>query len=48
MKLFCAGVGANHPDITNASRAIKEKELALCANGVDEIIEIVVGKKSYE
>ena len=44
MKLFCAGVGANHPDITNASRAIKEKELALCAkNGVDEIIEIVVG-----
>ena len=23
MKLFCAGVGANHPDITNASRAIK-------------------------
>ena len=26
MKLFCAGVGANHPDITNASRAIKPKE----------------------
>ena len=25
MKLFCAGVGANHPDITNASRAIKPK-----------------------
>ena len=24
MKLFCAGVGANHPDITNASRAIME------------------------
>ena len=23
MKLFCAGVGENHPDITNASRAIK-------------------------
>ena len=23
MKLFCAGVGANYPDMTNASRAIK-------------------------
>ena len=26
MKLFCAGVGTNHPDITNASRAIKSKK----------------------
>ena len=44
MKLFCAGVGANHPDITNASRAIKTKEKALCEkNGVAEIIEIVIG-----
>ena len=25
MKLFCAGVGTQHPDITNASRAIKDK-----------------------
>ena len=30
MKLFCAGIGVNHPDITNASRAIKSKEKALC------------------
>jgi phosphate transport system substrate-binding protein len=30
MKLFCAGVGINHPDITNASRAIKTNEKALC------------------
>lgn len=44
MKLFCAGVGANHPDVTNASRAIKPKEKALCEkNGVSEIIEIIVG-----
>ena len=44
MKLFCAGVGANHPDVTNASRAIKPKEKALCEkNGVAEIIEIVIG-----
>ena len=44
MKLFCAGIGVNHPDITNASRAIKPKEKALCEkNGVKDIIEIVVG-----
>ncbi|RZO87875.1 MAG: phosphate-binding protein [alpha proteobacterium HIMB114] len=44
MKLFCAGVGVQHPDITNASRAIKSKEKALCAkNGVKDIVEIVVG-----
>ena len=24
LKLFCAGVGVEHPDITNASRAIKK------------------------
>ena len=40
-KLFCAGVGTEHPDITNASRAMKAKEYALCKkNGVDEIIEL--------
>ena len=44
MKLFCAGVGTNHPDITNASRAIKSSEKALCEkNGVKDIVEIVVG-----
>ena len=44
MKLFCAGVGTNHPDITNASRAIKSSEKELCAkNGVTDTIEIVVG-----
>ena len=44
MKLFCAGVGVNHPDITNASRAIKSKEIDLCVkNGVTEIIEVIVG-----
>ena len=26
MKIFCKGVGTNHPDITNASRKIKDKE----------------------
>ncbi|WP_191062350.1 substrate-binding domain-containing protein, partial [Geminicoccus harenae] len=27
MKLFCSGVGESTPDITNASRRIKESEL---------------------
>jgi phosphate transport system substrate-binding protein len=44
MKLFCAGVGVNHPDITNASRAIKSSEKELCQkNGVNDIVEIIVG-----
>jgi len=44
LKLFCSGVGTQHPDITNASRRMKEKEFKLCAdNGVTEITEAVVG-----
>jgi len=44
MKLFCAGVGAEHPDITNASRRMKAKEFKLCMeNGVTDITESVVG-----
>ncbi len=43
-KLFCSGVGASTPDITNASRQIKESELKQCsANGVTDITEIEVG-----
>lgn len=43
-KLFCAGVGAGHPDLTNASRAIKAGERQDCAaNGVKDIIEVKVG-----
>ena len=43
-KLFCAGVGEAHPDITNASRAMKDKEKALCKkNGVNEIVEVIIG-----
>ncbi|MEL6793492.1 MAG: PstS family phosphate ABC transporter substrate-binding protein, partial [Pseudomonadota bacterium] len=38
LKLFCAGVGVDHPDITNASRRIKAKEIKLCAeNGVTPV-----------
>lgn len=44
MKLFCQGVGASHPDVSNASRAIKKSELANCKkNGVTEIIEVSFG-----
>jgi phosphate transport system substrate-binding protein len=44
IKLFCAGVGEGHPDITNASRRIKESEVQQCAdNGVDEITEVKIG-----
>ncbi|MBW2410444.1 MAG: substrate-binding domain-containing protein, partial [Deltaproteobacteria bacterium] len=30
LKLFCAGVGVEHPDITNASRRIKQSEYDKC------------------
>lgn len=44
MKLFCAGLGEDTPDFTNASRAIKKGEFEDCAkNGVTEIIELEVG-----
>lgn len=44
LKLFCSGVGVEHPDITNASRRIKKSEIETCAkNGVNDITEIKIG-----
>jgi phosphate transport system substrate-binding protein len=44
LKLFCAGVGVEHPDITNASRRIKVSECEMCQkNGVEDIIEVKIG-----
>lgn len=44
LKLFCAGVGVEHPDITNASRRIKKSEYDTCMkNGVKEVIEVKIG-----
>ena len=44
LKLFCAGVGAQHPDFTNSSRAIKKNEIKRCReNNVGEITEVKVG-----
>ena len=43
-KLFCSGIGESYPDISNASRAIKESEEALCAkNGISKITELKIG-----
>ena len=44
LKLFCAGTGEGHPDIANASRRIKAKEVETCANnGVAGVIEVKIG-----
>jgi phosphate transport system substrate-binding protein len=43
-KLFCAGAGEGHPDITNASRRIKSSEVEKCAaNGITDIVEAKIG-----
>jgi len=44
LKLFCAGVGTDTPDIANASRRMKAKEFETCRkNGVADVIESIVG-----
>ena len=43
-KLFCAGIGPDHPDINDASRRIEPSEVEFCAkNGVKDITEVVIG-----
>ena len=44
VKLFCNGVGPQHPDMVNASRRMKPAEFATCQqNGVKEIVEVKIG-----
>ena len=44
MKLFCAGLGTDHADITNASRLMKSSEREMCeSNGVTDIMYVKVG-----
>ncbi len=44
LKLFCSGNGVDTPDITNASRRIKESELQLCKdNNVNGVVEVQIG-----
>ena len=41
LKLFCAGIGAGHPDIANASRRIKSSEVERCGkNGISSIVPL--------
>ncbi|XOZ32311.1 substrate-binding domain-containing protein [Halomonadaceae bacterium KBTZ08] len=43
-RLFCEGVGAGTPDITNASRRMKPSEFDRCQeNGVEKITEAMIG-----
>jgi phosphate transport system substrate-binding protein len=43
-KLFCAGIGTEHPDITNASRRMKPSECETCSrNNVKEVVEVKIG-----
>ena len=44
LKLFCAGLGTQHPDITNTSRRIKKSEINNCKkNGIEDITEVKIG-----
>lgn len=44
MQIFCGGVGVSHPDITGASRAMKNSEYDVCVeNGVDNVTEVLIG-----
>ena len=44
MRLFCAGIGAAHPDLVSASRRMKRSEHDECArNGAGDILEVQVG-----
>ena len=44
MQVFCGGVGPDFPDITGASRAMKESEHEMCqANGVTSVTEVLLG-----
>jgi phosphate transport system substrate-binding protein len=43
-RLFCSGVGTEHPDIINASRRMRASEYERCqSNGVREITEVRIG-----
>lgn len=44
LKLFCAGIGAEYPDITNASARIKQSQIDDCAkNGIQDVVEVKIG-----
>ena len=42
-KLFCSGIGLEHPDVTNASRAMKSSEKEKCAENGITPVEYMIG-----
>jgi phosphate transport system substrate-binding protein len=43
-KLFCSGIGADTPDISDASRPITDSEKETCKNnGVTKVVEVPIG-----
>lgn len=48
LKLFCAGLGPEHPDITSAARRINRSEFQLCeSNDVKDIVELPIGTHAF-
>ena len=43
LTLFCAGIGLDHPDVTNASRAIKSSEKEKCVAAGITPVEYLIG-----
>ena len=43
LKLFCAGVGPDHPDLTNSSRRIKQSEFDECTKNGVTMSEVKIG-----
>jgi phosphate transport system substrate-binding protein len=43
LKLFCAGVGPEHPDIANSSRRIKATEYEECKKNGVSMVEVKIG-----
>ncbi|HET9062778.1 MAG TPA: PstS family phosphate ABC transporter substrate-binding protein [Candidatus Binatia bacterium] len=43
LKLFCAGVGPDHPDLTNSSRRIKQSEFDECTKNGVTMTEVRIG-----
>lgn len=44
IKLFCSGIGGQHPDMVNASRRMKASEYDSCIQaGVNQVIELPIG-----
>ncbi|MEL6829008.1 MAG: substrate-binding domain-containing protein [Pseudomonadota bacterium] len=43
-KAFCQAIGPDEPSISNASRRVKDSEIALCLDaGITEVVEVKIG-----